>query len=220
MFGLERSPGVTDIVLGRMRWEEAVKDVSDVLMGCLRLEDIMKVPGFDNLHIITCGDVPPNPSEMLNSSRIDAFLEEAKERYDMVLMDSPPVLPVSDAAVLARKVDGVMLVYEVGRTPRNALGRAKTHLDSVQARVLGTVLNGVKASITGFSPGTQYYIRYYGEEEAGIIPTPAPRRSWWDRIRGRRPKRVVPEERPTVAVPEETTAPSPLGEEDHPEAVG
>jgi cellulose biosynthesis protein BcsQ len=90
------------------------------------------------------------------------FLRESKEEYDVVLIDCPPVLPVTDAAILGSKVDGVILVYQVGKIARGALKRAKAHLETVNAEVWGVILNDFKAEISGFAPDTAYYGKYYG----------------------------------------------------------
>lgn len=167
IFGVEKESGLTDIILGKMHWKETVKDITDLMMGRIRMDDIMKTPGLENLHIITCGGIPPNPAELLGSKEMSDFLDEVRRDYDMIIMDSPPILPVTDAAILAPKVDGVVLVYQAGRIPRNALKRAKTHLENVRANILGIVLNDITAEISGYYPLSQYQSKYYGEEGGG-----------------------------------------------------
>ncbi len=164
IFGVNRELGLTDIILGKVHWQEAIKDITDLMMGKMRMDDIMKTPGLENLHVITCGGIPPNPAELLSSSGMNEFLEAIREEYDMILMDCPPILPVTDAAILSPKVDGVVLVYQAGRIPRNALKRAKTHLDNGQANILGIVLNDISAEISGYYPLSQYQYKYYGED--------------------------------------------------------
>jgi capsular exopolysaccharide synthesis family protein len=163
-FGLSRETGMTDVLTGQKEWRECVKDVTDMMIGPLTLQSLMSMPGLDNLHIITAGGVPPNPSELLNSERFANVIEEASKEYDYVLVDAPPVLPVTDAAVVARKVDWAVLIYQVGKVPRNALRRAKGHLQNVGGHVLGIAMNDVKAEIGGYSPYSQYMTKYYGEE--------------------------------------------------------
>ncbi len=164
IFGLEKEVGLTDIILGKTHWKEAVKDITDLMMGKIRMDDIMKTPGLENLHIITAGGIPPNPAELLSSKGMSDFMEEVRKEYDMIIMDCPPLLPVTDAAILAPKVDGVVLVYQAGRIPRNALKRAKTHLENVRANILGIVLNDITAEISGYYPMSQYQTKYYGED--------------------------------------------------------
>ncbi len=164
IFGLEKGPGLTDIILGKAHWKDVVNDITDLMLGKIRMDDIMRTPGLENLHVITCGGIPPNPAELLSSRGMTDFLEEVREEYDLVIMDCPPILPVTDAAILAPKVDGVVLVYQAGRIPRNALKRAKTHLENARANILGIVLNDITAEISGYYPLSQYQTKYYGEE--------------------------------------------------------
>jgi capsular exopolysaccharide synthesis family protein len=166
MFGLDRVPGITDYVLGNYEWQEIINTITDVMLGEFEIEDILRTPGLDNLSILTAGTRPPNPSEILSSSRFNEFLQEAKTKYDVVLLDAPPVLPVADATEIARRTDGVILVYEVGKIARGVLKRAKMTLDNVNARVLGIILSNVKPEI---SPDiADYHHRYYyGYKEEG-----------------------------------------------------
>ncbi|MBD3165371.1 polysaccharide biosynthesis tyrosine autokinase, partial [bacterium] len=163
VFGIEQSPGVTDIVLGSMQWRESIKDFNDIIMGDLGMDTTLMTPGIDNLHIVTSGRVPPNPSEMLGSTQMKAFLEEAREEYDIVLVDAPPILPVTDAAILANRADAVLLAYRSGKVPRAALRRAKVQIEAVGGNVLGVVLNDLKSEIVGGADSQYYYGRYYGE---------------------------------------------------------
>ncbi len=164
IFGVERDLGLTDIILGKVPWRDAVKDITELMMGRMRMDDIMKTPGLENLNVITCGGIPPNPAELVGSKGMADFMDEVRKEYDMIIMDCPPILPVTDAAILAPKVDGVVLVYQAGRIPRNALKRAKTHLENVRAKILGIVLNDITAEISGYYPLSQYQVKYYGEE--------------------------------------------------------
>ena len=168
IFGIEKEPGLTDIILGKIDWRDAVKNITDLMMGKMRMDDIMKTPGLENMHVITCGGVPPNPAELLGSKGMSDFMEQVRQEYDMVIMDCPPILPVTDAAILGPKVDGVVLVYQAGRIPRNALKRAKTHLENVRANILGIVLNDITAEISGYYPLSQYQVKYYGEETGPV----------------------------------------------------
>lgn len=99
------------------------------------------VPG---LSILTAGDPPPNPGEFVASPRLARLLARVRSDFDCVLVDTPPVSLVADAAVLAPSVDGVVLVVSAGRTKRDLARRAKEQLDKVGARLLGVVLNNAK----------------------------------------------------------------------------
>ena len=170
VFGLGREPGVTDYVLGNYSWQEVVGTISDVMLGDFSMEDILRTPGMDNLHVLTAGTKPPNPTEILSSERFRQFLAEARQSYDYVFVDAPPILPVADAAEISPQVDGVLLVYTVGRIGRGVLKRAKSNLDNVEAKVLGVVLNNVKPEA-----GPDYF-RYHSHYYYGPDTAPDGRR--------------------------------------------
>jgi succinoglycan biosynthesis transport protein ExoP len=182
-FGIEREPGLSDILVGHAQWRDCIRTVADILMGRFEMEDIMAAPGLDNLHIIEAGPVPANPSELLSTSAMADFLRAVGAEYDIVLIDTPPVLPVTDSAIVAGQADGVLLVYQAGKVGRLVLKRAKAHLESTRAKVWGVVLNDVQNEVAGYNY-TQYYTHYYGEE------TPSerdggPLQRVWDRVRSR-----------------------------------
>lgn len=181
VFGLSKEPGITDYVLGNYHWQEITGTISDVMLGDFGIDDILKTPGMDNLNIVAAGTKPPNPTEILSSSRFREFLAEANKVYDFVFVDSPPILPVADAAEIAPLMDAVFLVYTVGKIGRGVLKRAKSNLDNVDARVLGVVLNNVKPEA-----GPEYFKyhsqHYYGPEgEAG--PKKIKLKEWLPSIR-------------------------------------
>lgn len=97
--------------------------------------------GVEGLWLLPSGPLPPNPTELMGSKKMDAVIAALRERADMVLFDAPPVLAVSDAVVLASKVDGVLLVVEAGRTRREQAQLAKAALEKAHVRLLGAVLN-------------------------------------------------------------------------------
>ncbi len=167
LFGLSRSPGLTEILIGSIPWKEAVNTATDMLMGSLEYEKVLKTKGIENLHIITCGEHTPTPSELLSFPEMDELIKELKKNYDLILLDSAPTLPVTDSAILGAKADGTILVYQAGKTSRNALIRSKAQLENVNARVLGIVINNLKAQyIEDITPDQRYrYYRYYGEKK-------------------------------------------------------
>jgi len=164
MFGLNRIPGLTDHILGNYSWQEIRHTITDVMLGDFELEEILRTPGLDNLNIIPAGTNPPNPTEILRSERFKTFLKEAHIKYDMIFIDAPPILPVADATEIATLVDGVLVVYTVGKIGRGVLKRAKTSLDNVGGKVVGVILNNVKpeAGPDYFKYHTQYY---YGPDK-------------------------------------------------------
>ncbi|HEY3101048.1 MAG TPA: polysaccharide biosynthesis tyrosine autokinase, partial [Methylomirabilota bacterium] len=168
-FGIEREPGLSDILVGNAEWRDCVRGVADILMGRFEMEDVMAAPGLDNLHIIEAGPIPANPSELLSTPAMTEFLRAVGAEYDIVLIDTPPILPVTDSAIVAGKADGVLLVYQAGKVGRLVLKRAKTHLESARAQVWGVVLNDLQTEVSGYTY-THYYTHYYGEETPGEPP--------------------------------------------------
>ena len=168
MFGIEREPGLSDVILGNYNWDEVIKTDTDIMMGKMGMEDITTTaPGINNLNIITSGLIPPNSTELLSSEKMTEIISEMKEAYDIVLFDSTPVLPSTDAVILAAKVDAVVIVNQVGQIARGALKRAKVQLDTSKANIIGVVLNGLKPD-TGREYKDYGYYGYsysYGTEQ-------------------------------------------------------
>lgn len=117
----------------------------------------------DGLDIITCGAIPPNPSELLGSNQMKHLVEKLREDYDIVLLDAPPVGSVTDAALLSTIVDGTILVASSGVVEIDSLKRAKELLLKVNAHIIGVVLNKLDKNSKGNS--YYYYYYYYGEGE-------------------------------------------------------
>ncbi len=130
--------------------------LSEVLIGDKGLGIALKEVGT-NLSLLTSGKIPPNPSEMLGSKAMNELIKILKERFDYVVLDTPPVLAVTDAQILSTKVEGTILVVRADDTKRDTVMNAKKALEKVNANIIGTVLNGVEAKRTSY-----YY--YYGTE--------------------------------------------------------
>jgi len=168
-FGVKREPGLNEVIAGQVRLEDALRNVSDIMLGdTMQLGEIIKSPGIENIWILPSGHLPFNPAEVLESHELAKLIEELKTKFDTILFDSPPVLPVTDACLLASKVDSVVLCYEIGRTARGALLRAKGQLETVNARMAGIVLNHIAPQTETISSYPYYYrykYRYYGKED-------------------------------------------------------
>lgn len=121
--GLEGAIGLTDLLIGRADMEDAVQQW-----------------GRGGLHVLPAGSVPPNPSELLGSGAMQALVQRLKNEFDYVLFDAPPLLPVTDAAVLSKAVGGAIVVVAAGRTHRSQLTAAITALENVGAHLFGFVL--------------------------------------------------------------------------------
>ncbi|HIE28886.1 TPA: polysaccharide biosynthesis tyrosine autokinase [Candidatus Poribacteria bacterium] len=163
VFGVERGPGLTDVLIGSATVDEAIKSASDLLFGALELEDFLETPGIDNLYILPAGVHPPNPAEMLATERMTELINELKSEYDIVIFDTPPTLPVTDATILSAKVDGVILVYRAGKSSRKVPKRAMELIKGAEGEILGVVLNDIKPEIETTPAIYQHY--YYYEEE-------------------------------------------------------
>jgi succinoglycan biosynthesis transport protein ExoP len=178
IFGIPSLPGLTDVILGNYKWRDVVRSITDLMTGKMTMDELMVTPGLDNLYIMTCGTIAPNPSELVSTRINTDVINESHEEYDFVIIDAPPVLAATDAAVWATKADGVVIVYQVGKIARGALKRAKAQLDNVKARIIGVVLNGLKAEI---SPDYEYhdkYYYYYGSEHKKTLPLGEKILSW------------------------------------------
>jgi len=128
--------------------------LSDVILDSSKLDKAL-IKRNDYLDILPAGKVPPNPSELLGSKALENLLDELGKKYDVIILDTPPVHAVTDAQILSTKVDGVILVVRAERTKKESVISAKASLDKVNANILGTVLNGGESS-----KGKYYY--YYG----------------------------------------------------------
>jgi polysaccharide biosynthesis transport protein len=146
--GIDREPGLVDALIGTTSWRSYIRSATDLMLGTVGVDRVMNTPGLDNLHVLTSGSESGNPNEFLNITKIKTLTSEMQEDYDIVLIDTPPILPVTDAVAFSSRVDGTILVYQVGRIGRNALKRAKFLLDHAQANVLGVVLTNVKSEVT------------------------------------------------------------------------
>lgn len=117
----------------------------------------------EKLDILTSGPIAPNPSEILMSNRMQEFLNEVRKDYDYVLIDTPPIMPVTDAAVLSIRTDGVILVVESGADKPELLKAAKERLEQAGAKILGCILNKVAFSANRYGSNHGYgYGYYYG----------------------------------------------------------
>lgn len=130
--------------------------IADILLQRKKVMDVAHMYN-KNLSIITAGKVPPNPAEMLGSKAMSAFLEEMKEHFDYIILDTPPVQAVADAQILSTKVDGTIIVVRAGVTKKDDVYDTVNTLKKVNANIIGTVLHAVDNS------KNKYYY-YYGEE--------------------------------------------------------
>jgi succinoglycan biosynthesis transport protein ExoP len=133
-----------------------VKGLSELLTNGGEGFSFIRKTKIPNLNLITCGQIPTNPSELISSKRMQGLLTLFGEKFDRIIMDSPPVLAVTDSIVLSRLVDGIILVVGAGATSRDGVGRAVEQLKEVNARIIGSVINNLNVEKERY-----YYSRYY-----------------------------------------------------------
>lgn len=135
--------------------------ISNYLLGNTNLEEIIKKTMVPNLYVIPSGPIPPNPSELLGSKRVEKLFLELQDQFDLLIFDAPPVNSVTDAQVLASKVDGVVLVVPQGLAEKSGVIHAKNALNMVHANILGAIMNRVSQEKMESYYGTKYG-GYYG----------------------------------------------------------
>ena len=124
VLGLERSVGLTTVLVGRSE-----------------LQDSIQKHAASGIYLLASGPIPPNPTEVLQSHAAQSLFDRLNQMFDMVIIDAPPLLPVSDAAIMARDVDGAILVVRHGKTTKDQLRQARMRLDQVDANLFGVAVN-------------------------------------------------------------------------------
>jgi len=143
-FDLNNTRGLTNVIIGDVSVQEAVQPTA-----------------VENLYVLPSGPIPPNPSELLGRERMVEVLEELRQYYDRIMLDTPPIGAVTDAAVLGRIVDSVILVVHAGKTRRKLIERGLEQLSQIDVDVSGIVLNNLKIGRKRYYPGYYHYYYYY-----------------------------------------------------------
>ncbi len=149
-FDLENTQGLTNYLSGEPNTDHLIK----------------RCKGLPKLRVITSGPIPPNPAELLSSDEMKKLLQFLKGRYKHVIIDSPPAISFTDAAILSTLVDGVVLVAMAGKSSIHLMRKFKQRLGNIGARVYGVVLNGIKANSLEYGYYGAGYYEYYGKGEA------------------------------------------------------
>lgn len=167
LFRLPQRGGLTTLLL-----EANLDPNSDQTLKALRR--VIQQTSVEGLHILTSGPIPPNPSEMLGSAKMEVALQTLEEHYDYVIIDSPPVLAVTDATVLSRLSDSVLLVVDSSKSRGTQLSQAAEQLSASNAHIIGVVLNRLSPRSKGYYSYYYYRHSYYLEdqEEEPSITTP------------------------------------------------
>ena len=142
VFSVEKNPGLCNHLIGE-----------------IELESIIKSTQVPNLSIVTCGNIPPNPSEIMHSVVMEKFCSMVKEQFDIVIFDTPPAMTVTDAIVLSGLVDGVILTIRSGMTAKNTIKRCISQIQNNKGEMLGAVVNGIDITRGGYY--YHYYAHYY-----------------------------------------------------------
>jgi len=145
LFGLNNGQGLSVALVQDQDYQQYIRETA--------------VPG---VMVLTGGPIPPNPAELVGSNRMKRLIQELSGQYDVVLIDTPPIVAVTDAAIIAQEVDGVILVLASGEVNKEYAQRAKVLLDKVGAKILGAVLNKVDMKTSEY----YYYYYYHGSDDS------------------------------------------------------
>lgn len=152
------------VMIGRYKVGQINCGLTHYLSGQNELEDTIQHTDIPNMDIIFCGSYSPNPAELLNHVRFEAMIKKLREDYDYIIIDTPPLGSVIDAAIVAKSVDGVIIVIEAKSISYRFAQSVKEQLDKTSCRILGVVMNKVpmdKRKYYGKYYG-KYYSKYYG----------------------------------------------------------
>ena len=164
LFKINEKPGLSDILIGTATPDSAIRTFTDILIGGAEWDKLIDMHGIDNLHLLPCGSIPPNPSELLLSPDFKDLIDELRKRYDFIIVDTPPSLPVSDASIIGTVVDGTVIVYQSDTTSRHLLLRAIQTLKKNQAKLLGIVINQLSFDVVMRSARLGYGYQLYKHE--------------------------------------------------------
>lgn len=139
--------------------------VADVLMGTRKLDTCFKQTPIENLRLLTAGGVVTSPTELINSTRMRDLFSEIKFYFDTIIVDSPPVIPVTDALILSPEMDGALLVLKAGETHKAVVQRAVDLIRNAGLNILGVIINNQKAVLPYYYDHKYYGYSYYNTEE-------------------------------------------------------
>lgn len=146
---------------------EAGIGISSAIVGKAKALDLVRETDVENLSVLSCGEIPPNPSELLHTDNFHTVVDELAEAYDRVIFDSPPLAAVSDALILSHSVDATLLILKFGQTRRELLKRSIDQLEAIGAPFMGCVLNDITADASSAYGYNYYYYRYRYDSDDG-----------------------------------------------------
>jgi capsular exopolysaccharide synthesis family protein len=138
--------------------------LTEILTGHVEAEAVIRATSTENFFFLSSGSLPPNPAELLGSNKMREVIEDLSAKFDCVIFDSPPVLPVTDAVLLARNVDGVVLIVDSQNTAKQLIREVRSKLVNFHAKILGVVLNRVDTQRGGYAQYYSHYTNYYNED--------------------------------------------------------
>jgi capsular exopolysaccharide synthesis family protein len=147
LLGMENGIGLTELLTGQRGPQEVIKPTAT-----------------DNLFLLSGGSAPPNPAELLGSRKMHETLTSLREHYDFILIDSSPIMPVSESLLLSTMVDGVLLVVDGAKTPKQVVREARSRLGKARSKILGVMLNRVDARNGGYAYYYRHYYSYYHDD--------------------------------------------------------
>ena len=153
------------VMAGRFKFKNKISGLTNYLSGVSPIEDVIYETDIQHLNVIPAGQVPPNPTGLLQNKNFNIMIEVFREYYDYVIIDTPPVGQVIDAAIVAPKADGVVMVIEANRVKKKVLEKAKEQLEKSGAEFLGIILNKVNSNELGYGG---YYGHYGGYGNYGV----------------------------------------------------
>jgi len=171
VFGLSQGPGLADVLMGLTKWESAVRSLDDLILGKMGLRNSNVTPGLEYLYLLTAGRKVDSPAELLSLDRMSGFLGEMRERYDVIIVDVAPVLPVAEATQLTPGIDATLVAYQIGRIGREVVNRTRNRLQAIGGNVVGLVMNDIEAEIYHTRDYEYYGYKYKYEEVVTPEPT-------------------------------------------------
>lgn len=138
--------------------------LTELLTGHLQADAVIRATSTENFFFLSSGSLPPNPAELLGSQKMREVIQELSTQFDCVIFDSPPVLPVTDAVLIARNCDGVVLIVDSQHTAKQLIREVRSKLVNFHAKILGVVLNRVDTQRAGYAQYYSHYTNYYNEE--------------------------------------------------------
>lgn len=151
VFGVPRGPGLSEYLTGEDQ----------------NINSIVRETKVENLFLITAGGLPPNPSELLGSKKMSQLIDSLEQEWDMIILDSPPIVAVTDASMISGEIDAIALVVKAGQTPKTAVDRALDMMSNVKAPLIGAIMNSASQESLGgkYAYYYSYYNYYYHQSE-------------------------------------------------------